>query len=302
MKSFELPKGTQAKLVKATPHKEFAGPDMIQAISLRLKATLSLRHLVQINPALPGLFVRRREDADVQKPVDGVEPIVLELVAPEMTLPLALEPEFTGYTVVIDRAMGDIELYGAKVSKIKVAEIITQGEDGLGVIEWSVGSDERITPELVGMLCGMEAGDVWLGQTAPANPAEATAAKKHKKKQEALEAQGQQRIDGGGGGREPSSGPATPEKALASTSSSGGTNAPNGETTEPVPGTEGGAPETGSGPDAAAAQANKDRLDASGRSPFPNGGAKTDDEVKGETGPADAPKGRRARKSAVHAE
>ena len=42
MKAFQLPPKTQAKLVKTTPHKEFAGKALRQAISLRVKATLSL--------------------------------------------------------------------------------------------------------------------------------------------------------------------------------------------------------------------------------------------------------------------
>lgn len=194
MKAFQLPAKTQAKLVKATPHKEFNGPDRKQAISLRMRATLSLAVLRQFSPYAPDMLVRRRDDADTQVQVDGVPPVLLERVAPTATLP-SFDDEFSGYTVTIDRAMGDIELYGCTVSKIKITEVTPEGEHGAGVIEWSVGSDEKITPELVGALCELEAGDVWIGQKAPDKPVEEAAAKKARKKQSELEAAGQQRID-----------------------------------------------------------------------------------------------------------
>ena len=179
MKAFQLPAKTQAKLVKTTPHKQFDGKNpMKQAISLRLRATLSLAVLQQINPHLPAMFMRRRDDADKQASVDGVPPVVLERLALEVTLPISLESEFTGYTALIDRAMGDVELYGCTVSRIKVTELLAEGEYGMGVIEWSLGSDEKITPELVGLLCDMEGGDVWLGQKAPEKPEEEKAIKK----------------------------------------------------------------------------------------------------------------------------
>lgn len=206
MRAFQLPAKTQAKLVKATPHKEFEGKNPTrQAISLRMRATISLQALRQISPNLPEMLVRRRDDADVQKPVDGVPPVVLERLAPEAALPFNIDGEFTGYTVNLDRAMGDIELYGCKLSRFKINEVIPEGEHGMAEFEWSIGSDEKITPELVGALCGMEAGDVWLGQKAPDKPAaELEKAKKANRKQEALEAAGQQRID-----------TQTPESALA---------------------------------------------------------------------------------------
>lgn len=195
MKAFQLPAKTQAKLVKTTPHKEFAGKELRQAISLRLRATLSLGTLMQINQHLPSMFMRRRDDADTQTPVEGVPPVVLERLAPEVSLPIALDSEFTGYVVTLDRAMGDLELYGCTVSKIKVTEIAPEGDYGTGVIEWSVGSDEKITPELVGLLCDMEGGDVWLGQRAPDKPAEVAEVKKARKRQADAEAAGQQRLE-----------------------------------------------------------------------------------------------------------
>lgn len=200
MKAFQLPPKTQAKLVKATPHKEFdrKNPPR-QAISLKLRATLSLATLRQINPNLPDVFVRMRDDAHTQAQVEGVPPVLFELRAPELTLPISLDSEFTGYTVNVDRAMGDLELYGCKVGKIKVTEILLEGEHGMGVVEWSVGSDEKITPELVGAVCSMEGEDVWLGQKAPDKPDEVKAVAKARKHQREVEAAGQQRLDEGGG-------------------------------------------------------------------------------------------------------
>ena len=204
MKAFQLPLKAQAKLVKATPHKEFDGKNPLkQAISLRLKARLSLALLRQFSPNAPDIFVRRRDDAEQQQVVDGVPPVLLELVAPDLALPVGFSGEFTGYTVTIDRAMGDIELYGCKVSKIKVDEPMPDGEHGSAVVEWSLGSDEKITPELVGLLCSMEGDDVWLGQRAPEKPAEEKAIKASRKKQEQAEAAGQQRLDGAGAAADP---------------------------------------------------------------------------------------------------
>lgn len=204
MKAFQLPLKTQAKLVKATPHKEFDGKNPLkQAISLRLKARLSLALLRQFSPNAPDIFVRRRDDAEQQQVVDGAPPVLLELVAPDLALPVGFSGEFTGYTVTIDRAMGDIELYGCKVSKIKVDEPMPDGEHGSAVVEWSLGSDEKITPELVGLLCSMEGDDVWLGQRAPEKPAEEKAIKASRKKQEQAEAAGQQRLDGAGAAADP---------------------------------------------------------------------------------------------------
>lgn len=216
MKAFQLPPKTQAKLVKATPHKEFDGKNPLkQAISLRLRAKLSLAFLQQINPDIPSALVRRREDADVQQPVEGVPPIVLERVAPEFKLPYTLDSEFTGYTALIDRAMGDVELYGCKVSKIQVTEIICEGEHGIGEIEWSLGSDEKITPALVGVVCDMEGGDIWLGQKAPDNPVEQAATTKARNKKDRLEQQGQQRLTEATGAEIDGSKGPTPESALA---------------------------------------------------------------------------------------
>ena len=196
MKAFQLSPKTQAKLVKTTPHKEFDGKNPLkQAISLRLRASLSLELLCQISPHLPSMFMRRRDDAETQAPVEGVPPVVLERLAPEASLPISLDSEFTGYTVTIDRAMGDVELYGCTVSKIKVTEVTPEGEHGIGVIEWSLGSDEKITPELVGLLCDMEGGDIWMGQRAPEKPEQEQAVRKARKKQAAAEAAGQQRLD-----------------------------------------------------------------------------------------------------------
>lgn len=216
MKAFQLPPKTQAKLVKATPHKEFDGKSPLkQAISLRLRAKLSLAFLTQINPRLPAMLVRRRDDADVQQPVEGVPPIVLERLAPEVKLPITLDSEFTGYTALVDRAMGGLELYGCRVSKIQVAEVIPEGEHGIGEIEFSVGSDEKITPELVGALCDMEGADVWVGLKAPDKPVEEAQKTKARNKKDRLEAQGQQRLTEATGAEiDGSTGP-TPESVLA---------------------------------------------------------------------------------------
>lgn len=244
MKAFQLPPKTQAKLVKATPHKEFDGKNPLrQAISLRMRATLSLATLRQINPNLPDVFVRLRDDAHTQAQVEGVPPVLFELRAPEVALPISLDSEFTGYTVTVDRAMGDLELYGCKVGKIKVAEILLDGEHGMGVIEWSLGSDEKITPELVGVLCDMEGGDVWLGQKAPDKPEEVKAVQKARKNQREAEASGQQRLDEGGGTQDAGDafaavhgGSQGPREGGDDDSEGGNPDAAGGETKEPVRG------------------------------------------------------------------
>lgn len=208
MRKFELPSGTQVKLVKTTPHQEFNGPkERKQAISLRLRSTLSLAILRQFSEHAPDALVRRRDDADTQAPVEGVAPVVMERVAPTMVLPLGFDDEFTGYTVTIDRAVEPLELYGCSVGKIKVVEVTAEGSSGTGVIEWSIGSDEKIAPEVVGLLCSLEASDIWIGQKAPEKPAEDKAARKARERQAAAEAAGQQRID--------DAGTTTPEQALA---------------------------------------------------------------------------------------
>lgn len=193
MKAFQLPPQTQAKLVKPTPHKEFDGKNPLkQAISLKMRATLALATLRQFSPHAPELFVRPRTDA--QQTVEGVAPVTVERCVPELVLPVGFDIELTGYTVQIDRATGEIELYGCKLNKIKVVEIQLEGE-GLGVIEWSIGSDEQITPELVGLLCAMEGNDIGIGQKAPDKPEEQTTIKKERKRQKDAEAAGQQRLD-----------------------------------------------------------------------------------------------------------
>ncbi len=193
MKAFQLPPQTQAKLVKPTPHKEFDGKNPLkQAISLKMRATLALATLRQFSPHAPELFVRQRTDA--QQTVEGVAPVTVERSVPELVLPVGFDIELTGYTVQIDRATGEIELYGCKLNKIKVVEIQLEGE-GLGVVEWSIGSDEQITPELVGLLCAMEGNDIGIGQKAPEKPAEEATTKKERKRQKDAEAAGQQRLD-----------------------------------------------------------------------------------------------------------
>lgn len=231
MKAFQLPPQTQAKLVKPTPHKEFDGKNPLkQAISLKMRATLALATLRQFSPHAPELFVRQRTDA--QQTVEGVAPVTVERSVPELVLPVGFDIELTGYTVQIDRATGEIELYGCKLNKIKVVEIQLEGE-GLGVVEWSIGSDEQITPELVGLLCAMEGNDIGIGQKAPEKPAEEATTKKERKRQKDAEAAGQQRLD------------AVPAHAQVAT------------------------PEGDRGP--AAGQASKDALDAAGN-PFGTAG------------------------------
>jgi hypothetical protein len=218
MKAFQLPARTQAKLVKATPHKEFDGKNPLkQAISLSLEATLSLGVLAQINPNIPGMLVRRRE-IDPQQQVDGVQPVLFEVLVPELALPIGIDGEFSGYTTLIDRATGDLELYGCKVGKLKVKEVTPhEGENVTAVVAWSIGSDEKITEELVGALCAMEAGDIWLGQKAPDKPVEEAAKTKARSRKAALEQQGQQRLTEATGAEIDAStgqGP-TPESVLA---------------------------------------------------------------------------------------
>ena len=164
---FDLPPGTRAKLTKVTPRKEQHGPDLKQAVSLRLRLEGDGALLDLLAPGLrdASLMVPPRDDT--QQMIDGVPQIPTLLRVQGVDQVRKLDLKLTGYTLTIDHGIDEssaLELYTCHIDKV-TAEA-KQG--GGSVVEWSIGSNREITKELVGELCDLEGTEIEFSQVGPA--------------------------------------------------------------------------------------------------------------------------------------
>lgn len=167
MKAFLPPADIRVKLTKTTPHKENHGPDLVQAVSLRMRWTTTNEQLELLHPQLKDMLFWREPQVDAQEQLEIVPDVTPNLRVPIATLPIKIDAEFTGYSAKIDHGIDDttaLELYVCKLSKFTV----DAREGGTVGIEWSLHSNKEITPELVGLLCGKEGVEIVLTLTPPA--------------------------------------------------------------------------------------------------------------------------------------
>jgi hypothetical protein len=166
MNRFELKTKARLKLVKATPRKEHHGDDLVQAISLRLRMECSNEMLAQLHPNLRDVLFYRAPTTDAQADVPGVEQILPNLRVPIVKEPLKLELSWTGYTLLFDYGLGeesDFDLTGCTLDKFTA----DGREGGTAIIEWTVSTNEQVTPEIVGIVCGKEGEEIEVTMTGP---------------------------------------------------------------------------------------------------------------------------------------
>lgn len=167
MKKFDLPADARVKLTKATPRKEIHGDERVQAISLRLRWETTNENLALLHPNLKDMLFFRAAPTDAQGDIPDVPQITPNLRVPSVSLPLKLaDASFTGYTLKIDHGIDDssaLELYLCSLDKFTV----DAKEGGSAVIEWSMGSNKEVTPELVGALCELEGDEIIVNLTPP---------------------------------------------------------------------------------------------------------------------------------------
>jgi hypothetical protein len=166
MKKFELPAGTYLHVAKATPRKECHGDEHVQAISLRLAWTTTNDSLEKLHPNLKAALYYRVPNNELQEPIEGVPEITPNLRVPTMATPLNIEASFSGCQLTIDHGIDEstaLQLYQCQMDKFKV----DPKEGGSVVISWSLSSNKQVTPELVGMLCGLEGEEVTVELVAP---------------------------------------------------------------------------------------------------------------------------------------
>lgn len=167
MKTFALPAAARLKLTKTTPRKEHHGEDLVQAISLRLRWETINDDLATLHPNLKAMLFYRAAPVEAQTELAGVPQIEPNLRVPGVALPLKLDAEFTGYKLSIEHGIDDssaLELYVCTLAKFTA----DANEGGSVAIEWSVSSNKEITPELVGVLCGLEGSEIVATLTPPA--------------------------------------------------------------------------------------------------------------------------------------
>lgn len=167
MKSFDLPALSRLKLLKATPRKETHGKQLVQAISLRLEwwptenAAVNLLH-----DGLQDLLFYVPAEAAAQADLEGMPAVKKHRRVPTLGMPLKVEAAFTGYTLTIDHGIDDstaLELYACSLDKFDV----DAKEGGSVVIRWSLASNKALTPQLVGLLCGLEGSELVATLTPP---------------------------------------------------------------------------------------------------------------------------------------
>lgn len=167
MKTFALPAGARLNLTKATPRKEHHGDDLVQAISLRLAWDTTNDNLALLHPNLKPLLFWRTPAVEAQSELAGLPEIAPNLRVPELALPVKVDADFTGYTLHIEHGIDEssaLELYVCALSKFTV----DAREGGSVTIAWSLSSNKEITPELVGVLCGLEGSEIVATLTPPA--------------------------------------------------------------------------------------------------------------------------------------
>ena len=176
MKLFPLPALSRLKLTKATPRKETHGKELVQAISLRMEwwptdnAAVNLLH-----DNLQDLLWWVPPEAAAQDELDGVPAVKKHRRVPTLQMPLKVEAAFSGYTLTIEHGIDDstaLELYACSLDKFEVEA----KEGGSVVIRWSLATNKQVTPQLVGLLCGLEGGEIIVTLDPPEPGTEATGA------------------------------------------------------------------------------------------------------------------------------
>lgn len=163
MKAFELPAGTRLKLLKTTPRKEIHGDELVQAISLKLRWETTNDSLTKLHANLKDMLFYRAAPEEAQAKIDGVPEITPNLRCPAVSLPLKVEGSFTGYTLTIEHGIDDdsaLELYECTQDKFSA----DAKEGGTAIIDWSLSSNNEVTPEMVGALCALEGTEITLIQ------------------------------------------------------------------------------------------------------------------------------------------
>lgn len=160
MKTFDLPAGVYLKLVKVTPHKEPRGPDMIQAVSLRLEwCPLENTALNMVADGLQDALLFDPEDLG-QMSAEAIPSIKKHRRCPGLKMPVELpKAEFAGYTLEIEHGIDEttsLALYALKMTKFQA----TVAEGGVATIRWSANSSRQITPALLGELCALEGTEI----------------------------------------------------------------------------------------------------------------------------------------------
>jgi hypothetical protein len=166
MKAFNLPTDSRLKLIKATPRKEHHGDDLVQAISLRLRWETTNEHLALLHPNLKDMLFWKVPALQAQEQLAGLTDVTPNLRVPDVTLPLKVDLDFSGYTFCIEHGIDEtsaLELYTCELDKFAV----DAKEGGSVFIDWSLSSNKEITRDLVGALCGLEGEEVIATLTPP---------------------------------------------------------------------------------------------------------------------------------------
>jgi len=138
----------------------------VQAISLRLSWTTTNDSLDKLHPNPKEALYYKVPNNDLQDSIEGVPETTPNLRVPTMATPLAVDADFSGYTLTIDHGIDEstaLQLYQCAMDKFK----IDPKEGGSVTISWSLSSNKQVTPELVGALCGLEGEEVTAHLVAP---------------------------------------------------------------------------------------------------------------------------------------
>jgi hypothetical protein len=167
LKKLTIPDGSRLLVVKATNRKERHGKEKKQAITLRVEWWPTDNE--QLNMLHPGLqdsifYVPPEEGA--QEKVPGLAAVKKHLRVPgigEQKLPMV---EFAGYGVEFEHGIDSttaLALYECKLDKFSV-----EGKEGGACsVRFNVGSNQEITPELLGLLCSKEGQELKLIKLTP---------------------------------------------------------------------------------------------------------------------------------------
>lgn len=167
LKKLAIPDGARLLVVKATNRKERHGKEKKQAITLRVEWWPTDNE--QLNMLHPGLqdsiyYVPPEESA--QEKVPGLAAVKKHLRVPGMfpvKLPMV---EFAGYGLELEHGIDEttaLALYECKLDKFEV-----DAKEGGGCsVRFNVGSNQEITPELLGQLCSKEGLEVKLVKLTP---------------------------------------------------------------------------------------------------------------------------------------
>jgi len=160
MKIFDIPPDQRLKVVKVTPRKETHGKELVQAISMRLEwwpednSALNLLH-----PNLQDLVFWTPPEAAAQAELDGVAPVKKHRRVNTLAMPLKVDASFSGYQLTIEHGIDDstaLELYACALDKFE----FEAKDGGAARMRWSLASNKQVTPQLVGLLCGLEGSTI----------------------------------------------------------------------------------------------------------------------------------------------